>query len=103
MKAQREMTDMTKLSYIDRLELAKLLAPPSFDDWRSLAGKLGFDSVAIRNFEMHAGFECVMKMFEAYECMECASIQHLHDQLISIKRHDAAKVLEPYVMVGYSF
>ena len=103
MKAQRETTDMMKLSYIDRLELAKLLAPPSFEDWRSLAGKLGFDNDAIRNFEMHAGFECVMKMFEAYECMECASIQHLHDQLISIKRHDAAKVLEPYVMVGYSF
>ena len=93
------MTDMTKLSYIDRLELAKLLAPPSFEDWRSLAGKLGFDNVAIRNFEMHAA----LKMFEAYESMECASIQHLHDQLISIKRHDAAKVLEPYVMVGYSF
>ena len=90
---------MTKLSYIDRLELAKLLAPHSFDDWRSLAGKLGFDSDAIRNFEMHAA----LKMFEAYECMEFASIQHLYDQLISIKRHDAAKVLEPYVMVGYSF
>ena len=98
-----EKTDMAKLSYNHRLELAKLLAPSSLKDWKSLAGELGFDCVEIRNLAMQKGYDCVMKMFEAYECMEYASIQHLYDKLISIQRHDAAKVLEPYKSVSYSF
>lgn len=75
--------------------LGRLLNPKSFNNWVTLAGRLGFNNSDVKNFEIHPD-EATQTVLTEWGQREGSTVDVLIDVLKEMKRDDCVEVLKPW-------
>ena len=77
------------------MELGKLLNPKSFNNWITLAGRLGFNNSDVKNFEIFPE-DATQRTLEEWGQRDESTVAVLINVLKEMKRDDCVEILKPW-------